>query len=72
MFKRPNLQINLLRIITISLIFGLLNLFDERSFEKSFTDPGLLYFLISFFLIFMSVKSIKKEKDRIKSLKKFK
>ena len=72
LFKRPNLQINLLRIITISLIFGLLNLFDERSFEKSFTDPGLLYFLISFFLIFMSVKSIKKDKDRIKSLKKFK
>ena len=72
LFKRPNLQINLLRIITISLIFGLLNLFDERSFEKSFTDPGLLYFLISFFLIFMSVKSIKKDKDRIKSLKNFK
>jgi hypothetical protein len=72
LFKRPNLQINLLRIITISLIFGLLNLFDERSFEKSFTDPGLLYFLISFFLIFMSAKSIKKDKYRIKSLKKFK
>ncbi|MDB9990394.1 DUF4293 family protein [Flavobacteriales bacterium] len=72
LFKRPNLQINLLRIITISLIFGLLNLFDERSFEKSFTDPGLLYFLISFFLIFMSAKSIKKDKYRIKSLKKIK
>jgi len=65
LFKRPNLQINLLRIITIWLIFGLLNLFDERSFEKSFTDPGLLYFLISFFLIFMSVKSIKKRKTEL-------
>ena len=72
LFNKPKIQINFLRVLFLSLIFGLLNLFDERSFEKSFTDPGLLYFLISFFLIFMSVKSIKKDKDRIKSLKKFK
>ena len=67
LFKRPNLQINLLRIITISLIFGLLNLFDERSFEKSITDPALIYFLVSFFLIFMSIISIKKDQAIISS-----
>ena len=67
LFKRPNLQINLLRIITISLIFGLLNLFDERSFEKSITDPALIYFLISFFFIVLSIRSIKKDLKIISS-----
>ena len=61
LFKRPNLQINFLRIITLSLIFGLLNLFDERSFEKSIIDPALIYFLISFFFIVLSIRSIKKD-----------
>ncbi len=67
LFKRPNLQINLLRIITLSLIFGLLNLFDERSFEKSITDPALIYFLISFFFIVLSIRSIKKDLKIISS-----
>ena len=67
LFKRPNLQINFLRIITLSLIFGLLNLFDERSFEKSITDPALIYFLVYFFLIFMSIISIKKDQAIISS-----
>ena len=33
LFKKPNIQINLLRFLTLSLIFGVLNLFDERSIE---------------------------------------
>ena len=67
LFKRPNLQINLFRIITLSLIFGLLNLFDERSFEKSITDPALIYFLVSFILIFLSIKSINRDLKIISS-----
>ena len=67
LFKRPNLQINLLRIISLSLIFGLLNLFDERSFEKSITDPALIYFLTSFFFIVLSIRSIKKDLKIISS-----
>ena len=67
LFKRPNLQINLLRIITLTLIFGLLNLFDERSFEKSITDPALIYFLVSFILIFLSIKSINRDLKIISS-----
>ena len=67
LFKRPNLQINLLRIITLTLIFGLLNLFDERSFEKSITDPALIYFLTSFFFIVLSIRSIKKDLKIISS-----
>ena len=67
LFKRPNLQINFLRIITLSLIFGLLNLFDERSFEKSIIDPALIYFLISFFFIVLSIRSIKKDLKIISS-----
>ena len=67
LFKRPNLQINLLRIITLSLIFGLLNLFDERSFEKSITDPALIYFLVSFFLLLLAISSIRKDISFINS-----
>ena len=37
-FKKPKIQINFLRVLFVSLIFGLLNFFDERSFEKSITD----------------------------------
>ena len=61
LFKKPNIQINLLRILTLPLIFGVLNLFDERSIEKSITDPALIYFLVSFFLISLSIRSIKKD-----------
>ena len=67
LFKKPNIQINLLRVLTLSLIFGVLNLFDERSIEKSITDPALIYFLVSFFLISLSVRSIKKDLKIISS-----
>ena len=67
LFKKPKIQINFLRVLFVSLIFGLLNFFDERSFEKSITDPALLYFLVSFFLIFVSITSIKKDQAIISS-----
>ena len=67
LFKKPNIQINLLRVLTLSLIFGVLNLFDERSIEKSITDPALIYFLVSFFLISLSIRSIKKDLKIISS-----
>mgnify|MGYP001626783638 FL=1 len=67
LFKKPYFQINILRCLSLTLIFGLINLFDERSLEISFTDPGLIYFLISFFLIFMSISSIKKDQAIISS-----
>jgi hypothetical protein len=67
LFKKPYFQINILRCLSLTLIFGLINLFDERSLEISITDPGLIYFLISFFLIFMSISSIKKDQAIISS-----
>jgi hypothetical protein len=67
LYKKPNIQINLLRFLTLSLIFGVLNLFDERSIEKSITDPALIYFLVSFFLISLSIISIKKDLKIISS-----
>ena len=67
LFKKPKIQINLLRFLTLSLIFGVLNLFDERSIEKSITDPALIYFLVSFFLISLSIRSIKKDLKIISS-----
>ena len=67
LYKKPKIQINLLRVLTLSLIFGVLNLFDERSIEKSITDPALIYFLISFFLIFLSIRSVKKDLKIISS-----
>ena len=67
LFKKPNIQINLLRFLTLSLIFGVLNLFDERSIDKSITDPPLIYFFVSFFLISLSIRSIKKDLKIISS-----
>ena len=67
LFKKPNIQINLLRFLTLSLIFGVLNLFDERPIEKSITDPALIYFLVSFCLISLSIRSIKKDLKIISS-----
>ena len=67
LFKKSTFQINVLRLIFLSLIFGVLNLFDERSLLSSFTDPGLIYFLVSFVLIFMSIRSIKKDQAIISS-----
>ena len=67
LFKKPNIQINLLRVLTLLLIFGVLNLFDERSIDKSITDPALIYFFVSFFLISLSIRSIKKDLKIISS-----
>ena len=67
LYKKSKIQINLLRVLTLSLIFGVLNLFDERSIEKSITDPALIYFLVSFFLISLSIRSIKKDLKIISS-----
>ena len=67
LFKKSTFQINILRLIFLSLIFGVLNLFDERSLLSSFKDPGLIYFLVSFVLIFMSIRSIKKDQYIISS-----
>ena len=61
LFNKPKIQINLLRVVRLSLIFGLLKFFDGRSFEKSITDSALIYFLISFVLLFLSTRSIKKD-----------
>ncbi len=67
LFKKPKIQIILLRILFLPLIFGLINLFDERSFEKSITDPALIYFLISFFLLLLAISSIRKDISFINS-----
>ena len=67
LFKYPNVQLNVLRFVIAVLVFGIINLFDERSVLDSFKDPGLLYFIISFILIFLTFKSIKKDQAIIKS-----
>ena len=67
LFKKPSYQTNILRFLSLTLVFGLINLFDERSLKISIIDPGLIYFLISFFLIFMSISSIKKDQAIISS-----
>ncbi|MDC0382629.1 DUF4293 domain-containing protein [Flavobacteriaceae bacterium] len=67
LFKKPSYQINILRFLSLTLVFGLINLFDDRSLKISIIDPGLIYFLISFFLIFMSISSIKKDQAIISS-----
>ena len=67
LFSKPKFQINVLKITCIALLIGLFGLFDERPLKTSITDPGLIYFLISFFLIFMSVNSISKDVSIINS-----
>ena len=67
LFKKPSYQINILRFLSLTLVFGLINLFDERSLKISIIDPGLIYFLISFFLIIISISSIKKDQAIISS-----
>ena len=61
LFKKSKIQLNILRFIDVALVFGLINLFDERSFQDSFKDPGLYYFIISLIIIFMTFKGIKKD-----------
>ena len=67
LFKHSKVQIIILRILFLTMIFGLINLFDERSLETSLSDPGLIYFIISFVLIIMSIRSIKKDQAIISS-----
>ncbi len=67
LFKKPKIQITLLRILFLPLIFGLINFFVERSFEKSITDPALIYFLVSFFLLLLAMTSIRKDISFINS-----
>tara|TARA_B110000914_G_scaffold210601_1_gene209930 strand:+ start:110 stop:403 length:294 start_codon:yes stop_codon:yes gene_type:complete len=41
LFKKSKVQIIILRILFLAMIFGLINLFDERSLETSLSDPDL-------------------------------
>ena len=67
LFKYSEIQINILRILVLILMFGFFNFIDERSFLISFQDPGLIYFLISFIFIMLSIRSIKKDQAIINS-----
>ena len=67
LFKHSKVQIIILRILFLTMIFGLINLFDERSLETSLSDLGLIYFIISFVLIIMSIRSIKNDQAIISS-----
>ena len=67
LFSKPKFQINILKISSIVLLLGLFSLFDERPLKTSVTDPGLIYFSLSFFLIFMSVNAISKDVSIINS-----
>ena len=68
LFKYLKIQILILKLLFIPLFFGILNFFDERSIITSFKDPCLIYFFLSFFLIFISISSINKDKSKINSL----
>ena len=67
LFKFPKIQLNVLRFIFVALIFGIINFFDERSFQDSFKDLGLYYFIISLVLIFLTFMGIKKDQAIINS-----
>ena len=67
LFKYSKTQTNILRTLVLVLIFGFINFIDERAFLISFQDPGLIYFLISFILIMLSIRSIKKDQAIINS-----
>jgi len=68
LFKYLKIQLIILKLLFIPLFFGILNFFDERSIISSFKDPSLIYFFLSFFLIFVSVSSINKDQSKINSL----
>jgi hypothetical protein len=68
LFKYLKIQLIILKLLFIPLFFGILNFFDERSIISSFKDPCLIYFFLSFFLIFITISSIKKDKSKINSL----
>ena len=67
LFRYQKIQLLILKIIVLIMIFGLFNFFDERSFIKSLTDLGLIYFIISFILIYLSHRAISKDKSIIDS-----
>ena len=67
LFKYSQTQTNILRTLALILMFGFFNFVDERSFLISFQDPGLIYFLISFIFIILSIRSIKKDQAIINS-----
>ena len=67
MFRYQKMQLIILKIIGLVLIFGLFNFFDERSIIQSLTDLGLIYFIISFILIYLSHKAISNDKSIIDS-----
>ena len=67
LFKYPKIQLNVLRFIFVALIFGVINFFDERSFQDSFKDLGIYYFVISLVLIFLTFMGIKKDQAIINS-----
>ena len=68
LFKYLKIQLIILKLLFIPLFFGILNFFDERSIISSFKDPSLIYFFLSFFLIFVSISSINKDQSKINSI----
>lgn len=67
LFKYSKIQLNLLRFIVILLVFGIIILFIQIPILDSLKNLVFLYFIISLFLIFMTLKSIKKDLAIIKS-----
>jgi len=67
LFRYQKIQLLILKIVVLIMIFGLFNFFDERSLIQSLTDMGLTYFIISFILIYLSHRSISKDKSIIDS-----
>lgn len=67
LFKYSKIQLNLLRFIVVLLVFGIIILFVQIPILDSLKNLVFLYFIISLFLIFMTLKSIKKDLAIIKS-----
>ena len=67
LFRYQKIQLLILKIVILIMIFGLFNFFDERSLIQSLTDLGLIYFIISFILIYLSHRAISKDKSIIDS-----
>ena len=67
LFRYQKIQLLILKIIVLIMLFGLFNFFDERSLIQSLTDLGLTYFIISFILLYLSHRSISKDKSIIDS-----
>ena len=67
LFRYQKIQLLILKIVVLIMIFGLFNFFDERLLIQSLTDLGLIYFIISFILIYLSHRAISKDKSIIDS-----